>query len=695
MLARVMVLVAGLLLVVGLGVPGAAAASGGCPNEQLRVEDNSLGLPDCRAFEMVTPVEKNSAHVERDVEEPTVAADGSSLVGRTPEGFAGIGNDELVTLGEAYYRFSRTGSGWVTTPLQPYRGRVVSIGMGGLESVWRPAEQESVARLRLRAADGSLSEIGPVWPPSFGPRLSGEGNFDVVGAAAEAVNGVVFAIFPPGLLWPFDSSLDSPSLYEYKGTGNASPNLVGVSGGTGSTALISQCGTLPGGDNFVSESGDTVFFTAVGADSDNCGGVQPPVNELFARIDEERTVAISEPSAADCVLCDTSVPADAVFRGASADGSRVFFTTAQPLLGHDSSESLYEYDFDAAAGQRVVRVSGGDGSVSEPVAEVQSVPYVSEDGSHVYFYAKGVLTSATNSAGEHAQAGGENFYVYERDAEYPAGRTMFVTGCGDTRQGQVTPDGRFLVFTSGCHLTPGDTSTGEQVFQYDAQTGSLVRVSIGSEGYNDNGNATDGLNATIIHQGEGDGGVALRGGALERSMSDDGSFVFFQSAVALTPQASNGGVYEYHEGRVSLIAAEGELIGTDASGGDVFFETSQRLVPEDTDTQVDFYDARVAGGFPVPVVTAGCVGDACQGPPGAPAVFGVPSSTAFAGGGNLAPPVPTTVVAPRALTRAQKLARALKVCSKEPRRKRHACEVEAKKLYGHTSRAVKSDRRGK
>ena len=387
---------------------------------------------------------------------------------------------------------------------------------------------------------------------------------------------------------------------------------------------------------------------------------------------------------------------DASFQGASADGSKVFFTTAQPLLGHDASDNLYEYDFAPPAGQpKVVRVSAGDGSVSEPAAEVQSVPYVSEDGSHVYFYAKGVLTTGTNSLGEHAQPGGENLYVYERDAEYPTGRTAFITGCGDTSNGQLTPNGRFLLFASGCHLTPGDTSTGEQVFQYDAQTGSLVRVSIGSEGYNDNGNAPDGFNATIIHQGEGGGGVALRGGALERSMSDDGSFVFFQSAVALTPQASNGGVYEYHEGRVSLIAAEGELIGTDASGGDVFFETSQRLVPEDTDTQVDFYDARVAGGFPVPVVTAGCVGDACQGPPGAPAVFGVPSSTAFAGGGNLAPPVPTTVVAPRALTRAQKLARALKVCSKEPRRKRHACEVEAKELYGHTSRAVKSDRRGK
>ena len=89
------------------------------------------------------------------------------------------------------------------------------------------------------------------------------------------------------------------------------------------------------------------------------------MNELFARVGGSQTVAISEPSAADCPLCDVSAPVDAVFRGASADGSKVFFMTSQSLLGHDTSENLYEYDFDAPAGQsKVVRVSAGDGSVS-------------------------------------------------------------------------------------------------------------------------------------------------------------------------------------------------------------------------------------------------------------------------------------------------------------------------------------------
>jgi hypothetical protein len=393
----------GALLLSGAPALGAGDVNAAvCPNEGS--PGFRAGLPDCRAYEMVTPSNKNGAAVEYPAE-PTVAADGSSLAGRSWEAFGGSVGGE-VTDGD-FYRFTRGASGWVTAALNPEDGRLLSLGVG--DSVWGPAEREhpaSANRLRLRAADGSLSEIGP-----------GEGYPEVVdvggisflpGAAAEAVNGVLLTADKDALPWPFDSTVSGGSLYEYRGTGNTAPTLVGVSGGVGSTALISQCGTTTGGQNVMSEDGSVVFFTAVGADSSDCGGTEPPVNELFARIDEERTVAISEPSVVDCSSCDTGTPVDASFRGASADGSKVFFTTTQPLLGSDTSENLYEYDFDPPAGQpKVVRVSAGDGSVSGPVAEVQGVTNVSEDGSHVYFIARGVLTTAANSAGERAQEGGE------------------------------------------------------------------------------------------------------------------------------------------------------------------------------------------------------------------------------------------------------------------------------------------------
>jgi Tol biopolymer transport system component len=89
-----------------------------------------------------------------------------------------------------------------------------------------------------------------------------------------------------------------------------------------------------------------------------------------------------------------------------------------------------------------------------------------------------VLTKTPNGEGETAEAGAPNLYMFERDREYPAGRTTFVarlssqdlekwirgvTLSTDGPTGgapvDVTPDGRFLVFTSNRDLTPDDTST--------------------------------------------------------------------------------------------------------------------------------------------------------------------------------------------------------------------------------------------
>lgn len=111
------------------------------------------------------------------------------------------------------------------------------------------------------------------------------------------------------------------------------------------------------------------------------------------------------------------------------------------------------------------------------------------------------------------------------------------------------------------------------------------------------------------------------------AVSADGADVFFSSEDALTPQALEGviNVYESREGQTDLISdghdvqtvnekSATRLIGTDESGRDVFFTTTDRLVPQDTDIQVDIYDARLDGGFPPQAGLAGCSADSCQGP---------------------------------------------------------------------------------
>jgi hypothetical protein len=76
------------------------------------------------------------------------------------------------------------------------------------------------------------------------------------------------------------------------------------------------------------------------------------------------------------------------------------------------------------------------------------------------------------------------------------------------------------------------------------------------------------------------------------------------------------------------------FVGATPDGHDVFFTTSQRLVPGDKDSSVDLYDARVDGGFPYPGRAPACEGDACAG-----AVTAqndpTPASATFAGADDL------------------------------------------------------------
>lgn len=228
-------------------------------------------------------------------------------------------------------------------------------------------------------------------------------------------------------VWPGDTTrAQAASLYEYsyRGSPAAEPTLVGVKNQNvlnGSpyvnegAELISTCGTelgsVPGGSayNAVAKDGGTVFFTARA-----CEGA-PPASEIYARIGAARTVAISEPSKEDCEACNTSINVKAAsFVGASSDGEMAFFMTEQALLPGQEGMSLYAYDFAAPPASpsdptgRISLVS----AASKP--EVQGVVRISEDGSHVYFVAKGVL-AGVNAEGRSPEAGADNLYVYEPD----------------------------------------------------------------------------------------------------------------------------------------------------------------------------------------------------------------------------------------------------------------------------------------
>jgi hypothetical protein len=681
-----------------------------------RYDTAGAGLPDNRAYEMITPPQKNGAQVgEAFGVRPAFSEDGSRMLMPALQLFGSVGTSNVLsgTIGETL-TFSRGSGGWTMSQLAPPATQFaaqtpVLLNVATDTGLFATAGTAGNEVLYVRQPDGSFVSVGPLTPTSAGTR---RGVKFPLRATAD-FSHVVYEQNPDAR-WPFDHTTGTFSLLEYAGVDNSQPVLVGVSGGAGSTDLISVCETAIGG-NFsdpygaLSADGRTVFFTAERCASGSGVNATIPVprDALYARIDGSRTVPVSVRSPLDCTseACLGSPVSVAGFEAASTDGSKVFFTSTQQLTdnaGEDSTGedgsggaggepdsgcpgtvglngcNLYEYDFGNPAGHNLLAVSVGDSSGRGP--RVQNVTAISPDGSHVYFVAKGVLSTLANDQGQAARNGGENLYLFERDAAHPAGHTTFVATLSSTNVGfegadseqwrrgpgfmNVTPDGRFLVFTSHAALTADAAGSlgAAQVYRYDAQSGSLVRLSIGERGFNDNGNAGLG-DARIVEpiSGPFEGGP-WRG---DPTMSHDGGYVFFRSPVALTPRALDDvpvgrnrvsgaveyaqNVYEYHEGHVYLIsdgkdtaavAQESvvQLVGSDATGANVVFRTADRLVAQDTDTAVDYYDARVCTASD-PCISPGsspaaCQGEACHGTPsGAPVLQGA-GSAVFSGPGN-------------------------------------------------------------
>jgi DNA-binding beta-propeller fold protein YncE len=210
-----------------------------------------------------------------------------------------------------------------------------------------------------------------------------------------------------------------------------------------------------------------------------------------------------------------------------------------------------------------------------------------------------------------------------------------------------------------------------------------------------------------------------------RYLSDSGR-LFFDSADPLVAAAdgderaeSIGGsevqvgtenVYEYEpnglgdcangRGCVGLISSgtseqESAFVDASTTGGDAFFVTSQPLLAEDHDTNFDLYDARVCTAES-PCLTSEVASvqhcettEVCR-PPAPQQLPPTPSGTAtFSGPPNEAKGVLGTHEASKPpvskpLTRAQKLAKALKICRrshKHSKKKRAACERRAKKAF--------------
>jgi DNA-binding beta-propeller fold protein YncE len=317
---------------------------------------------------------------------------------------------------------------------------------------------------------------------------------------------------------------------------------------------------------------------------------------------------------------------------------------------------------------------------------------------------------------------------------------------------RVSPNGQFLAFMSERPLSGydnHDAASGEldaEVFLYDADAGSVACASCDPTGARPTGieyGKLEGGNqalatvreqwpsaswvAALVPDGSQPLGVGLGSGYQSRYLSNSGR-LFFNALGGLVPQDVNGigDVYEHEPlgikgpeneedcttsmstfserdgGCLSLISSgassrQSQFLDASENGDDVFFLTNAKLSPQDLDSNEDIYDAHVCSGEspcisqpaspPVCSTEASC--KAAPTPP--PGIFGAPPSATFNGLGNPTAPA-AAVVKPKAkpLTRAQKLAAALKACKKKTNKaKRSGCEKQARSKYGPLKKTKK------
>jgi hypothetical protein len=562
------------------GTPPPAQAADICPNAVQRAQNHSSDLPDCRAYEMVSPPYKEGFGVD-----PRNFTDDGIVSYISSGNFAG----SAIGLAANLYHATRSATGWSTTAPTPSgaiydtnRNTVAAESADLRSSLWvmhRRDRPGTTTGYYLRTGDGNFTEVG-------------QDSGGVAGTSADLSHLIINH--------GFAGNGAITALYEYVGTGNDGPPRAVSVDNLGNPTPAETC------PKTTSIDGRVIVFAS---------GCHVGLQQLWARVGGTATIAVS---GSECTRTASDVagacngPSSPDYAGSAADGSRVYLITNQQLINadHDESSDLYACDIPSGAPAPVgsanpcatlTQVSGGATG-----AQVENVVAVSNDGSRVYFVAHGVLADNLGIDDHGAVAGGHNLYLWQRDATYPTGHTSFIAGLdtNDLDRAQMSPDGRYLTFvTASALVTAGqaiDTDSARDVYRYDSDTNAVVRVSTSISG-GDGNDSTFGADV---------------GGTGQRSawMTSDGSSIAFDTAESLSPSDTDGvkDVYVWHDGHVSLISSGGgNLLWISPSGRDIFFSTDVALVAADGDIISDLYDARAGGGFDVTQM-APCSGTDCQ-----------------------------------------------------------------------------------
>jgi hypothetical protein len=684
-----------------LTVPTAApeAQSPACENEVFRT-GLSAHLPDCRAYEQVTPVDKGGAqdtfsYGQQDPAQGRVGEDGEHAM----LAMNGLQWGSSPDPHRSNYFFSRTSSGWQMTGARPlgetgpfsYQPQLYSPDLTdlGVASSWQITSKLQSPETEFKAGPPG----GPYVTVASVP-VKQVGTSGGWVAASRDFAKLILQVEDHTLLGSPTGTTSGSDLYEYSagelrrlnaGIGSCGARIV-----NGYEGYISAQGQQSGSPHAVSADGSRVFFEAVP------GGSCSEPRHLYMRVNGEEIVDIGVRR----------------FLGANAAGTRLLLQA-----NSGGASELFLYDTEARTEKSlfssITPINPGSG-------------FVSEDFAALYFYSGERLTPEAPPLGENNEDVGNsptNLYRYDLSSE----ALRFVAQAGSD-QGfgggfSASPDGRYFYFAASgvAGVAPAPRSkpeaigSNQRVYRYDS-TENVIQCMECASPFDPEPTER----ATFLPLGIN---LSADGVPNTTVSSANGDYVFFDTTTPLVLQDVNGereagtgtgdsleegghdfsfstssDVYEWRrngvdgcghiQGCLSLISSGtgGErnmLLGTTASGRDVFFATHSQLVSQDNDSSGDVYDARIGGGFPPPPRAVECEAGACVSPLAAP-VDTTPASLSFSGPGNPAQPV----AAPKPAAKAR-----VKPCRRGSVRKHGRC-VKRRRAKKAARRAVNHGRGG-
>ncbi|HWM53875.1 MAG TPA: hypothetical protein VNO20_00590 [Solirubrobacterales bacterium] len=661
------------------------SASPPCPNDAFRAGLGVL-LPECRAYELVSPLDKNNGDITTGQNSRALASlDGGGVTYSSYISFAGPQGAPLVS---QYLSRRDPEQGWSSAAISPPRGSFpfFSIGQPVNDLQFRAFTEDLCQGWLIQDTDVAYAEWAPPGVANLYRRLDpscGAESYELLttspppgfsreaepseSAYAPTVQG--FSADGSRTLLRVNAALtaDACKASPEEGRGRfqlymaheGSLRLVSVlptlafkpsckhaSAGTSQGPLGSARASSV--EHAVSADGTRVFWSTAGSATDsetpNEDGDQP--GPLYVRLNPTGPIGTDS-------RCNNTAPGEACtarisnddnarFWGADAEGTTAVYTNGPLALAKETgSTELFEYDVASEASTLIAK-------------GVRGVAGISEDAGRVYFASDQVLTGeAANSEGDKAVAGEPNLYLHERGEGFSFIATLSILDVfnevttasppspiatfADRRSARTSPDGTHLAFTSAAPLTGFDSTDAQsgqpdgQVFLYDAETAELVCVSCNPSGARPNGrempsNVNNG--ATVFWAA-----AQLPGWEYQlhptRLLSGSGERLFFESFDALVLRDTNGrqDVYEWQraESKEQCAKEGADVYSSEASGCISLISSGQ----SSQDTQ--FVDASASGSDVFFTTTSSLV----------PQDFGlVDVYDARAGGGFPVPPGP-------------------------------------------------------